>query len=108
MPNGKGSLECCYCIHWDGKYQGYDGAYEEGTCKYFAALLPSTVNSWSHRICADFKPNASFEKESRISYEERFSWFGIKLEPGVLYIFSYNQPADVKEFIHLDKQKDRS
>lgn len=102
MPNGKGSLECCYCVHWQGEHQGYDGAYEEGFCGFHRSALPSTVNTWMHRICSKFEPNAFFVKDTRtVSLEERFAWFGRKLKDGILYGFSYNQPDKVEEIKKL-------
>jgi hypothetical protein len=104
MPNGKGSLECCYCVQYRGEWQGYDAAYEPGFCKFHRANLPAT-NGY-HRICSNFSPNEYylhdnpvFEVEGiakRISAEERFSWFDTWLEPNVLYVFSYNDPRKVQ------------
>src|ERR1051325_1280967 len=104
MPNGKGSLECCYCVSWRGEYQGYDGAYEAGFCEHHGVLLPSTISDWGHRICTDFRPNEYFKRDSRISAEERFAWFGTHLKPKVLYVFSYNSPPDIRELATLNKQ----
>ena len=104
MPNGKGSLECCYCIHWRGAYRGCDGAYEEGFCAYHQSTLPSTLSSWGHRVCSEFKPDLSYEKDSPfISAEERFSWFGKRLEEGILYCFHYNQPFSIEEIKKLSE-----
>jgi hypothetical protein len=105
MPNGKGSLECCYCTHWRGEYRGYDGAYEEGFCALHRSGLPSTADSWLHRVCSDFEPDTSYERDSpRVSAEERFSWFGRKLEAGVLYAFPYNQPGALEELKDLSAE----
>jgi hypothetical protein len=105
MPNGKGSLECCYCVHWQGEYQGYDGAYEEGFCGFHQTTLPSTESTWTHRICSKFEPNTFFVKDTRdISLAMRFGWFGIKLEDGVLYGFSYNQPDKIQKIKNLSEQ----
>lgn len=104
MPNGRGSLECCYCVHWRGAYQGYDSAYAAGFCERFNAPLPSTISDWGHRVCSEFTPNEFFGQDSRISFEERFSWFGTKLKPGVLYVFSYNAPDRIRELADLAPQ----
>lgn len=101
MPNGKGSLECCYCLHWGGAYQGYDGAYEVGYCKHHQVSLPSTLPEWGHRVCSDFMPNKFFEHDSNISAEERFSWFGLKLRVEMLYVFNYNAPPQIRELAKL-------
>ena len=102
MPNGKGSLECCYCVHWRGEHQGYAGAYAEGFCAHHDAPVPSTLPKWGHRVCSEFSPNDFFKRDSsRISVEERFARFGIKLKPGILYVFGYNTPKEIKELVEL-------
>jgi hypothetical protein len=115
MPNGRGSLECCYCQHFqsDSGYEGYDAAYEEGHCRHWNVPIPTTLPSWGHRICADFAPNDGYERDNHsaneyhqrdtaTSVKVRFSWFGFELKPGVLYRFGYNQPEKATEFIRLD------
>lgn len=73
MANGKGHLDCCYCIHWQGEYEGYDAAYEKGFCGLFKSEIPETLPSWTHRICIDFKPAESFKFYSEmVSLEEQF------------------------------------
>lgn len=101
MANGKGSIECCYCVHWRGEHQGYDGAYEAGFCAHHKASVPATLPKWDHRVCSEFSPNEFFNRDSRISAEERFSWFGIRLKPGFLYVFGYNAPHEIKELVEL-------
>ena len=77
MPNGKGSSE----------------------------HLTSTLSSWGHRVCTSFKPDSSYERDSpTISAEQRFSWFGKKLEAGILYVFPYNQPDAIEEMKELSEQ----
>ncbi|HEY6330081.1 MAG TPA: hypothetical protein VI756_12150 [Blastocatellia bacterium] len=39
----------------------------------------------------------------RCTPEERFSRFGRSLEPGVLYVFGYNQADRVKELTTFDQ-----
>lgn len=105
MPNGKGSLECCYCAHWRGDHRGYDGAYEEGFCTYHRSALPSTLSSWKHRICSAFEPDSSYERDSpTISPEERFAGFGKRLDEGILYAFPYNQPSVIEEMKNLSEE----
>jgi hypothetical protein len=60
------------------------------------------LGSWGHRICSAFKPDTSYERDSpTIPAEERFSWFGKRLEEGILYVFPYNQPSAVEEMKEL-------
>jgi hypothetical protein len=114
MPNGKGSLECCYCIHYRGEWQGYDAAYEQGFCEYHKSALPSTTINWEHRICSNFSPNEYYFRDNpifelhdmskRITVEERFSWFDTTLQPNVLYTFHYNNPRNVKEILKFNEE----
>lgn len=94
MGNGRGALECCYCKFFrchNPLWLGYDAAYEEGDCTFHNCSLPATTDSWTHRICRDFQPNEYYEQH-RCSVEERFSWFELPLEAGVLYGFHDNSP----------------
>ena len=101
MPNGKGQLDCCYCKNWQSEYQGSDGMYEKGFCGLYESEIPTTLPSWTHRICSDFAPNQFYEKYvESISVEQRFSWFETNLKKGILYGFPYNYPPKI------DKLKD--
>jgi hypothetical protein len=99
MPNGKGSLDCCYCAHCDAK--GYpDGFSEERLCRFHETLLPKPKVTSYNRICGNFEPNDLFRAHNRglgqlITLARRFAWFGTDLEPGVLYEFSYNHPPGI-------------
>ena len=117
MPNGKGALECCYCTHFQSQsgYEGYDCAYEAGICDHWQVEIPAAPRAGGHRICANFMPNESYKRHNRGMIErhggnvedavqERMSWFGVDLEPGVLYAFCYNQPPEVKELMPLTEQ----
>lgn len=73
---------------------GYDGAYEKGFCKLYESEIPSTLPSWTHRICSDFRANEHFNFYIEMNpLEERFSWFQIELKKGVLYGFHYDNPS---------------
>ncbi len=102
MANGRGQLDCCYCIYWKGEYEGYDAAYEERFCKLFETAIPSTLPSWTHRICVDFEPADSFKFYAEmVSIKDRFSSFGIDLEKGVLYGFFYNMVSELTKIKNL-------
>jgi hypothetical protein len=111
MPNGKGTLECCYCIHYKGQWSGYDAAHEPGLCTYHNTALPGTTETHQNRICCNFSPNENYNKDNpefqsegglkRITSEERFSWFDRKLRRGILYCFSYNDPQSITEMVKL-------
>ena len=64
MPNGKGALECCYCIHYKGQWSGYDAAHEPGFCTYHNAALPGTTDTHLNRICCNFSSNDDYDKHN--------------------------------------------
>lgn len=92
MPNGKGTLDCSYCIHFDGT--GFpDGHGEERMCRFHQTVLPKAKVEYHNRICCHFGPNGTYHKHNVLGQflplVRRFAWFGIDLEPGVLYEFPY-------------------
>ncbi len=100
MPNGKGQLDCCYCVHFESKYEGSDAMYDDGFCEFHKAEIPSLLPEWIHRICIDFEANNSFEKYLQYnSLEQRFEWFGKELEENALYGFQNYE--DIKKLKDL-------
>jgi hypothetical protein len=100
MPNGKGSLDCCYCVHCDAR--GYpEGFGEERLCKFHETILPKPKVASNNRICGNFEPNEVYNKHNGLGpfmpLARRFAWFGKDLKPGVLYEFCYNQPPGITE-----------
>jgi len=98
MPNGKGSLDCSYCVHFDAL--GYpDGHGEERLCRFHQTVLPKAKKDYHNRICGNFEPSELYyaHNPSRqfFTLARRFAWFGIDFEPGVLYEFSYNHPPGI-------------
>jgi hypothetical protein len=98
MPNGKGSLDCSYCAHFHG------GSYprefgEPRLCRFHETILPKAQNEGNNRICGNFEPNEDYHTDNPYSQffplARRFAWFGIDLEPGVLYEFCYNEPPKI-------------
>ena len=116
MANGRGSLECCYCIHYNGYWSGYDAVHEAGYCLHHDAVLPSTVRTQLNRICRDFEPNDAYwahhpEHEldgiaQRMNPARQFSWFGTELRSGILYVFDYPAANAVREYKSLDPETD--
>jgi hypothetical protein len=98
MANGKGSLDCSYCIHFN-RSQGYpEGFSEERLCKFHDVILPPSKNKHHNRICINFEPHESYFRDNYRQFSpvaRRFAWFGIDMEPGTLYEFSYNQPSGI-------------
>lgn len=102
MPNGKGQIDCCYCVYFESEYEGSDAMYDEGFCKFHKSEIPSTLPQWNHRICAAFETNVFFEKYLKYNpLRERFEWFGKELEHEVLYEFQYNDHKSIKKLKDL-------
>jgi hypothetical protein len=98
MPNGRGSLDCSYCVHFDG--MGYpDGHGEERLCRFHQTVIPKAKFEPNNRICGNFEPSEVYyaHNPSRqfFTLARQFAWFGIDMEAGVLYEFCYNQPAGI-------------
>lgn len=104
MPNGKGQIDCCYCVHFESEseYEGADAIYEKGFCTFHKSEIPSTLPEWNHRICKDIEPNEFFEKYLQHNpLEQRFEWFERELEKDVLYEFPYNDHNAIKKLKDL-------
>lgn len=75
--------------------------YDAGFCDLFKTEVPSTNEDWVHRICKDFRPNEAYEEvigsKTDPTLDERFNWFGSKMEEGILYGFPYNVPKNLKK-----------
>ena len=107
MPNGKGSLECSYCLHWhaaDGN-RGHFYAYEDGFCTLHDVGIPGSRPDWIQRVCTDFSPDEEFARDNRVGQRSdqrdvddvvawRFSWLGPDVEADTLYGFNYNDPPN--------------
>jgi hypothetical protein len=89
MPNGKGTLDCCYCVHFRGNARHH----EPGACAFHGVTIPASANN---RVCVHFDAAESYFREQGFSETippaRRFTWFREDLEPGVLYEFCYNTP----------------
>ena len=98
MPNGKGALDCSYCIHSGGP--GYPEQFDETfVCKFHGVPVPPAKDH-NNRICCHFAPNDAYQRDqggSLGTVQMRFAWFGIEMRPGVLYEFHYNYPPGIKE-----------
>ena len=107
MPNGKGSLECSYCLHWqalDGD-RGHFYAYQDGRCTLHNVGIPGSLPEWIHRVCTDFSPSDEFAADNHVGEFSpsrdvgevvawRLSWLGADIEPDTLYGFHYNDPSN--------------
>ena len=98
MPNGRGSLDCSYCVHLDAK--GYpDGHAQERLCRFHQTVLPRPREDQNNRICANFEASDVYHDHNPprrfVTLGRRFAWFGTDLEPGVLHEFHYNDPPGI-------------
>jgi hypothetical protein len=99
MPNGKGSIDCCYCKHFGGE-RGYpDG--QSAPCQYHGVTLPDSEGL--NRICCHFEPEESYWDHNRVwtPPARRFTWFERDLLPGVLYMFGHNTPDKIEREVVL-------
>ena len=97
MANGKGSLDCCYCVHSHGTRSVYSGP---GECAKHNVCLPTTH---FNIVCVHFEPNEDYWKSNSRDTTPvvRFSWFGEKLQAGLLYVFGYNTPERIEERVEI-------
>lgn len=103
MPNGKGTIDCCYCKHFGGP-RGYpDGHGLSVPCQYHGVTLPVHTPEPLNRICCHFEPDESYRRDNPIwcPPARRFAWFGRDLRPGVLYFFGYNSPDKIEHEVVL-------
>lgn len=89
MPNGKGSLDCYYCIHYGGTTMG-----ERAECSFHRVVLKKTAYE---RICCHFEAHQRYWDDNSIFSPpaRKFSWLGADLEPGILYEYGYNDPRTI-------------
>ena len=103
MPNGKGSLDCCYCRHFGGD-KGYpDGYGQPAKCLYHGVTLPAPQPEWANRVCCHFEADETYWRHNHFwtPPARRFGWFGKDLEAGVLYMFGYNSPEKIEGSVRL-------
>ena len=104
MPNGKGTLDCCYCVHFDS--DGYPGGHgEERLCRFHQTMLPKAKADYKNRLCGNFEPSELYFAHNPLrqyfTLARRFAWFGKDLEAGVLYEFGYNDPPGITKLAVL-------
>ena len=93
MPNGKGTLDCCYCT----RFRGNPWHHEPGHCEFHGVPIPSSP---LNRVCVHFEAGAAYYADQGAAETMppalRFTWFRQDLEAGVLYEFSYNTPDRIQ------------
>ena len=106
MPNGKGFLDCRYCVY-ARPVEGWPILFDSRVrCLFHQKELPQVTEDGWHRLCINFQANETYYSESP-SYHlftppvRQFARFGAELEPGVLYEYSYAKPKDIRKLCVL-------
>ena len=115
MPNGKGYMECGYCLHWldDDDRWGVAACHYEGRCNCWDAIIPENSD---HRFCLDFTPNPYFGEDNGVGRtgEERTAkeivgdalrgllQYKPDLQIGVLYAYHPQMPEELYEVMRFD------
>jgi len=100
MPNGKGTIDCHYCVNYENKGKWFPSFGPQGFCHFHKIDLPLPKGVHNNRICCHFEANNDYWLDNPGKFcppARRFAWFGIDLKPGVLYEFGYNDPEGIKE-----------
>ncbi len=106
MPNGKGFLDCRYCVYaypldgWPilfGSRLNY---------LYHQKELPQATEPGGHRLCIHFQASETYYAESPLTGlfsppSRQFARFGVELEPGVLYEYPYPMPQHIRKLCVL-------
>ena len=106
MANGRGSLECCCCAHYQGESPGYGP--KTGTaawCMFHKAAIPDVTATPLHRICVHFETTDAFRRDTGPDFPvaRLFARFGRDMESRVLYGFAYPQPQKLQEICRFDR-----
>jgi hypothetical protein len=90
MPNGKGFLDCRYCVY----AQPIDGGPllfgSKTYCLFHRCELPQPKIVGAHRFCIHFQASELYFAEAFLGamfrpIASQFARFGAELDPGVLY-----------------------
>jgi hypothetical protein len=116
MPNGKGFIECSYCVFWRGDRTFVPDNMAIGLCSYHHMRIPAIP--LAERVCAAFKPGYYYRLHNAYSYFWRgryysFSFYHTKrrmfprgLAHGFLYAYSYpNPPRTVRRVMRLSDRR---
>lgn len=91
MPNGKGFLDCRYCVYalpTDNEWPiSFDSSIK---CLYHQRELPDATEQGAHRFCINVQPNELWYSEQGgmhifFPFLQQAARFGAELEPGLLY-----------------------
>jgi hypothetical protein len=91
MPNGKGFIDCRYCVYaWptDENWPIQTGSTVK--CLYHQQQLPKPTEAGAHRFCINLQANELWFSEQGgmhiyWPFLQQAARFGAELEPGMLY-----------------------
>ena len=71
MPNGRGLVDCCYCLHWSIEEEewGYASGRYDGRCGCWDIAIPRCLTE-DHRFCLDFTPSPYFGEDNGAGHPE--------------------------------------
>ena len=106
MPNGKGFLDCRYCVY---AYPVEGWPMLSGSrvkCLFHQKELPQPSEAGAHRLCISFQASETYYSESpstRLFFPpvRLFARFGTELEPGVLYEYAYPSAKSIRQLCVL-------
>ena len=110
MPNGKGFIDCSYCVYWRGLPRPYSPDTGPGVCVWHRMRIPE-FEPGAHRLCRLFKPTTEYRSlittyvspSGHVHHRplaQRLNDFGF-LAFGYLYTFCYNNPPGRKRVMRL-------
>lgn len=123
MANGRGKIDCCYCLHWSIKEEewGYASGRYDGRCNCWDVEIPRSLTS-SHRFCLDFTPSKYFGEDNgaghpgetrsteEIAQERLRSYLQTnpEMEIGVCYRLDYDPQGEMNVIRALMRLDDHS
>ncbi len=64
MPNGRGKIDCIYCVHFDAQFEAKLHLCQGGaSLRLHQVLLPKPKDESNNRICGNFSPNGSWYRD---------------------------------------------
>jgi hypothetical protein len=71
MPNGRGQIDCSYCLHWsiDEEEWGYASGRYDGQCTCWDVAIPRSLTH-NDKFCLDFTPSKYFGEDNGVGHPE--------------------------------------
>jgi len=123
MPNGRGQIDCGYCLHWSITEDawGYGSGAYDGRCNCWDVAIPRDLTR-EHRFCLDFLPSKYFGEDNAVGHPEEIRTTeeiaqdrlaevmqaNPEMEIGILYHAPASNMKDVQELMRLDQPHDDS